>query len=293
LHPKNKHQDTYHFEELIAACPELKNYVHVNKFSLESIDFFNPKAVFLLNKALLKVQYGIEHWELPQNYLCPPIPGRADYINHMADLLQNEMADKSQTKTIKCLDIGAGANCIYPILGVMEYGWNFVGSEIDPTALASAQKIVQMNPAIKGKIEIRLQPISNQIFSGIIRETEHFDLCICNPPFHSSAEEAQRGSQRKLNNLKKQKVKEVQLNFGGQSKELWCEGGEKQFIGNMIQESVSFQNNCKWFSTLVSKESSLPGLNNALKRVGAKKVKTISMNRGNKMSRVLAWTFAD
>ncbi len=292
MHPKNKHQDTYHFEELIAACPELKNYVHVNKFSFESIDFFNPKAVFLLNKALLKVQYGIEHWDLPQNYLCPPIPGRADYIHHMADLLQNEMADKSQTKTIKCLDIGVGANCIYPILGVMEYGWNFVGSEIDPTALASAQKIVEMNPALKGKIEIRLQPNSNQIFFGIIRETEHFDLCVCNPPFHSSAEEAQRGSQRKLNNLKKQKVKEVQLNFGGQSKELWCEGGEKQFIGNMIQESVSFKKNCKWFSTLVSKESTLPGLYSTMKRVGASKVKTISMNRGNKMSRVLAWTFS-
>ncbi|MGZ5191974.1 MAG: RlmF-related methyltransferase, partial [Flavisolibacter sp.] len=85
LHPRNKHQDRYHFEELIADCPDLKPFVAINKFNIETIDFTNPKAVKTLNRALLKHFYKIDHWDIPENYLCPPIPGRADYIHNIAD----------------------------------------------------------------------------------------------------------------------------------------------------------------------------------------------------------------
>ena len=57
-----------------------------------------------------------------------------------------------------------------------------------------------------------------------------------------------------MQNLSKTKVKNVVLNFAGQSHELWCDGGEITFIKKMINQSAIFKNNCLWFTTLVSKK---------------------------------------
>ncbi|NVO04315.1 MAG: 23S rRNA (adenine(1618)-N(6))-methyltransferase RlmF, partial [Bacteroidetes bacterium] len=195
LHPRNKHRERYDFKKLIESCSDLAQYVTLNIYQDESIDFFNPDAVKMLNKALLKHHYEIENWDIPQNYLCPPIPGRADYIHHIADLLGDFNNKKNPTgNKIKCLDIGLGANCVYPIIGNKEYGWYFVGSDIDPIAIESANKIIDTNASLKGNIEIRLQNNPKNIFEGIIQKDEVFDLTICNPPFHASLAEAQSGT---------------------------------------------------------------------------------------------------
>src|SRR5690606_24715537 len=116
-----------------------------------SIDFFNPQAVKALNKALLFYYYDIVYWDIPENYLCPPIPGRADYIHYIADLLaDNNKGIVPTGSEIKCLDIGVGANCIYPIIGVKEYGWSFIGADIDALAIKSAKKIIASNPSLQG-----------------------------------------------------------------------------------------------------------------------------------------------
>ena len=155
LHPRNKHRERYDFKQLIDSCPELGQFVKLNNYKDESIDFFNPEAVKMLNKALLKHYYGIDNWDIPKNYLCPPIPGRADYIHHIADLLGSNNSEFQRNKIptgnkIKCLDIGVGANCVYPIIGNKEYGWSFVGTDIDPVSIESANKIIEMNPFLKG-----------------------------------------------------------------------------------------------------------------------------------------------
>ena len=114
---------------------------------------------------------------------------------------------------------------------------------------------------------------------------------MCNPPFHSSAAEAQQGTERKWKNLGHQKNIKPTLNFGGQSNELSCKGGEQAFINKMIEESSQFAQACLWFTTLVSKSENLPAIYNALKKVGAISFKTINMSQGNKISRLVAWTF--
>jgi 23S rRNA (adenine1618-N6)-methyltransferase len=296
LHPRNKHRERYDFKLLIISCPELGQFVKLNEYKDESIDFFNPEAVKMLNKALLKHYYGIDSWDIPKNYLCPPIPGRADYIHHIADLLYRNNPEFLKGKIpagtkIKCLDIGVGANCVYPIIGNKEYGWSFIGSDIDKVSIESANKIIEMNPSLKGKIELRLQHNPNDIFYGIIHKNELFDLSICNPPFHSSLAEAQSGTLRKLRNLKQKKITNPIQNFGGQTNELWCEGGEEKFIGDMIYQSKQFSTSCFWFSTLISKESNLKNAYKALKTVEAAEIKTIPMSQGNKISRIVAWTF--
>lgn len=292
LHPRNKHRNRYDFEALTESFPDLKQHVRPNKFGDESIDFADPKAVVCLNKALLKHHYEIENWSIPKGYLCPPIPGRADYIHHIADLLsESNYGNIPKGEDVFVLDIGVGANCIYPILGSIEYGWSFVGSDIDQEAVDNSKKIVELNEVLKGNIDIRLQATPKDVLYGVIRVEDRVDLTICNPPFHGSQQEAEAGTTRKLKNLKLQKPDKTVRNFGGKNGELWCEGGEKRFIRNLIHESKKFSTSVFWFSTLVSKQSNLKSIYGALKAAGAVEVKTIPMGQGNKTSRIVAWTF--
>lgn len=291
MHIRNRNRERYDLAALIIAVPELVDYVKPNKYGDETVDFSSPIAVKLLNKALLSHYYKIKYWEFPDENLCPPIPGRADYIHYMADLLaENNFGTVPLGDKITCLDIGLGANCIYPIIGVTEYDWNFIGSDIDPKSIESASKIVATNPSLKDKVTCKIQENRDAIFRGIMNK-EKIDLTICNPPFHSSSEEADKGTHRKIKNLSGKKVKTPELNFSGSSNELIYEGGESSFIHNMIKESKDFFKNCFWFSTLVSKQSNLKGIYIVLEQLKAKKIKTIPLGTGNKSSRIVAWTF--
>ncbi|MFN3997448.1 23S rRNA (adenine(1618)-N(6))-methyltransferase RlmF [Algoriphagus sp.] len=292
LHPRNIHQGRYDLEVLSETSQDLKEYIFINEFGSLTLDFSNPKAIKSLNSALLKHFYQVEFWDIPAGFLCPPIPGRADYIHYLADLLAESNAGKiPKEPKIKVLDIGTGANLIYPLLGSAIYDWSFVGSELNPLAIQSAQKIIDLNPAFHGKIELRTQADPLKIFTEIIHSDEFFDLTICNPPFHESAEAAQEGSKRKVKNLTGKSVSKVQLNFGGQAAELWTEGGELEFIRKMIQESTKFKNQVFWFTTLVSKSENLKSINRQLEMAGVTFQKTIDMAQGSKQSRFVAWTF--
>ncbi|WP_316813649.1 23S rRNA (adenine(1618)-N(6))-methyltransferase RlmF [Pedobacter heparinus] len=292
LHARNKHRSRYNFPELIRSLPDLYPFVAINSHGGESIDFADPLAVKMLNKALLKHFYGISNWDIPENYLCPPIPGRADYVHYLADLLaQSNAGIVPKGKAVKGLDIGLGANCIYPIIGVQEYGWTFAGSDIDPLAVKTARAIVAANPVLSNSISCRLQNNRQHIFKDIVKPGELFDFTMCNPPFHASAAEAQSGTRRKLQNLGKLKGKEAVLNFGGQHSELWYEGGELVFIRNMVEDSALIASQCLWFSSLVSKSSNLPFIYKTLQYAGVKEIKTIEMAQGQKISRFVAWSF--
>jgi 23S rRNA (adenine1618-N6)-methyltransferase len=291
LHPANSHRSGYDFKQLCKSSPGLKAFVYLNQYSDESIDFSNPDAVKALNKALLKYFYGVEHWDIPEGYLCPPIPGRADYIHYASDLLSeinNGVIPRGNK--IHVLDIGAGANCVYPLIGSSVYDWQFTGTDIDPVAIRSAKNIVSLNAAFQDKIIFRLQANKANIFKGIIKRGEGFDITICNPPFHASLQEAQASTATKWKKLGTGKPASA-LNFGGQKTELWCYGGEAGFIRRMVEQSAMVAQQCLWFSTLVSKKDTLPVIYKALKAVNALDVKTISMTHGQKTSRIVAWTF--
>jgi 23S rRNA (adenine1618-N6)-methyltransferase len=291
LHSKNLHKDSYNFDELIKTFPSLASFVFVNDHQTKTIDFSSSEAVLQLNKALLKKHYQVSNWDIPIHYLCPPIPGRADYIHYISDLLE----ENNYPKNIKGLDIGMGANCIYPILGVQIYNWDMVGADIDENAVLSAKNNIKSSDKLKRHIEIRQQYNNANIFEGIISEKEYFDFTMCNPPFHSSKDEASKGTLKKLRNLDKKNQpyltkKEIILNFGGQANELWCNGGEALFIKRMIKQSVPFKNQVGWFTTLVSKKENLPKIYKQLDKLKVTR-KTINMSQGSKKSRFVAWKF--
>lgn len=294
MHPRNPHRDGYDFPALVASSPELAAFVRPAPHGGDSIDFADAAAVKALNRALLKLHHGVARWDLPPGYLCPPIPGRADYIHLAADLLA---ADGTGTvprgPSVVVLDVGVGANCIYPLIGRQAYGWRFVGSEIDPVARRHAEKLVRQNlpDSREPGIEIRAQASARSIFRGVIGPRDRFALSICNPPFHGSAAEAASGTRRKLRNLSGRPVRDLTLNFGGTRSELWCDGGELGFVRRMIAESAAFAAHVGWFTTLVSKRANLPELRAALARVHATDVRTLDMAQGQKSSRVLAWRF--
>lgn len=314
LHPRNRHQGRYDFALLLASDTRLQPFVRSTVQGAQSIDFADPAAVKALNRALLLAVHGIRDWDIPPGFLCPPVPGRADYLHYLADLLAasngNRLPASGTASRIRVLDIGTGANCIYPLLGASEYGWHFTGSDINPAALANAQRIIDANRQLAANICLRLQTNSRAIFNGIIGKGEWFDLTLCNPPFHASQAEANAGTQRKWRNLgktagkpgKKQANKAAnktagsvagtaRLNFGGQEAELWCEGGEKAFILQMIEESKGLAQHCFWFTSLVSSAANLPALYHGLKQAGVTASQTIAMSQGQKQSRMLAWTF--
>lgn len=295
LHPRNLHRFGYDFEQLIKSCPELGNFVSVNEHNIETIDFSNPAAVKSLNKALLIDNYGIQDWDIPANFLCPPIPGRADYIHYLADLLATTNNGViPQGETVQGLDIGVGANCIYPIIGNAVYGWSFVGTDIDENAIQNCKKIIEKNPQLIESVSLQLQVEPRFIFKNIIAPEDKFTFTICNPPFHSSQDEATKSTVRKINNLApnslESKTTKPVLNFGGQNAELWCEGGELGFIKQMIYESAKYPMQCLWYTTLVSKQSNLSTIYKTLTKVAAIH-KTIDMAQGQKTSRIVAWTF--
>lgn len=274
------------------VMPQLASFIQVNKMGVPSINFSNPKAVKLLNQAILHHYYGIGQWEFPDNNLYPPIPGRADYIHYLADILSESNEGKiPKGKNITCLDIGVGATCIYPIIGVTEYEWNFIGADISVKSIASSQQIVSANQTLSNKITFRQQTIKKQIFKGIIHPTDRITATICNPPFHESKEAANKGSQRKIKNLSGKKAANPTLNFSGNSNELIYKGGEIAFIKNMISESLLFKQNCCWFTTLVSKKGNLKTIEFELQKIGVKEIKTIPMATGNKTTRIVAWSF--
>ena len=288
MHNNNKHKDGYNFEELIIDSPILTKYVIKNEYNNLRIDFSDYESVYNLNKALLKKYYGILNWEIPNQALCPPVPSRVEYIHILNDLLKKIPNKKLP---ISGLDIGVGTNCIFPILGSVIYDWYFKGSDTDETAVFYANKNISQSKELTDHITITHQVDRGQIFKDIINQDEYYYFTVCNPPFFKSETDALKASVRKWKNLNR-KGNLKNLNFGGFANELWCNGGELLFIKRMIKESVMYQNQVYWFTSLVSQKANLKPLYKILNKFKAKNI-TIPLNIGNKKSRILVWTFQE
>ena len=114
-------------------------------------------------------------------------------------------------------------------------------------------KNVSQSSRLFNQITITHQTDRGHIFRGIINKDEYFHFTLCNPLFFKSEKDAQKASMRKWKNLKRNNDLK-NLNFGGSANELWCNGGELLFVKRMIKESVLYQNQVYWFTSLVSQK---------------------------------------
>ncbi len=291
LHSRSLHQGRYNLTELVGDLPDLSVHVFKNKHGIVTVDFSDPQAVFLLNKALLFHHYKLKFWEIPTGYLCPPVPGRADYLHNIADLLAEENGGVVPTGSkVKGLDIGTGASAIYPMLGHRLFDWSFLATETDEVAFKAARQNIEKNSEVIKNVEVIQQMNPSKMFEGIINFDDQFDFTMSNPPFHASPDEAVKATQRKIRNLgnKKSTGKAIR-NFGGRAHELWTEGGEMKFIQSMILESRKYSKNCQWFTTLVSKKANIPIFQKVLAQVSVNKQRVIEMGQGQKQSRIMCW----
>ncbi|MGO3181800.1 MAG: 23S rRNA (adenine(1618)-N(6))-methyltransferase RlmF [Aequorivita sp.] len=282
MHPKNPFSKDYDFDNLVAKYPPLEPFVFVNEYDTKTIKFANREAVKALNTALLKAHYGITYWNIPDNNLCPPVPGRLDYLLHVADLISK--------KDIHLLDIGTGANLIYPILANRHFNWKCTASEVNLDSLSNAQEIIDKNTVLKD-IELRHQQFKSHILEHIIQPEDSFDVVICNPPFFKNRTDAEKTNLRKFENL--QLNEEETKNFGGLSNELWYKGGEEAFIKKMAEESLQFKDQVHWFTAIVSQKENLKNIKRAINKTKPSEVRIIEMEQGNKQSRFIAWTFRE
>lgn len=283
MHPKNPFNKDYDFDILVAQHPPLKPFVFINEYGSRTIKFADNEAVKALNTALLKEHFGIMHWDIPDNNLCPPVPGRLDYLLHIADLLPPK-------EDIRLLDIGTGANLIYPILATRHFNWKCTASEVNLESLSNAQEIINKSPELKD-IELRHQQFKSHILEYIILEDDFFDVVVCNPPFFKNRTDAEKSNLRKFQNL--ELVEENTKNFGGLSNELWYKGGEEAFIKTMAGESIRFKEQVHWFTAIVSQKENLKNIKRAINKTKPSEVKIVEMEHGNKQSRFIAWTFQD
>ena len=285
FHPNNKHHANYDIDDLCKHYPALNEFVFINQYKTKTIDFSDPIAVKVINKAILFTYYKLSFWDFPDDNLCPPIPGRVDYIHYLADLLKESLIIENSS----VLDIGTGASCIYPILGNAVYGWQFVGTDIDKKSIKSAEQILIKNDLTED-INLRHQPDSSQIFKGILNSADKFSATMCNPPFYRSEKEAMQANKRKSKGLGISS-NTVARNFSGKNMELWYKGGEKAFVHTYLYESSLYKTQCFWYTTLVSKKENLESMYASLKKLKAVEIKTIPMYHGNKITRIVAWTF--
>ena len=290
VHTRSFHQGRYDLSKLVGDFPPLAPHVYKNKHNIITVDFSDPQAVFYLNKALLVHHYKINFWEIPTGYLCPPVPGRADYLHYIADLLAEEKEGEVPVGSqVKGLDIGTGASAIYPLLGNRLFEWSFLATETDEVALKSARQNVEENQTVVKNVVVVQQSNKTKKFEGVINFGDKLDFTMSNPPFHASPNEAVQATQRKIKNLGNKEKGKATRNFGGRAHELWTEGGELKFIQSMILESRNYADNCKWFTSLVSKKANLPILQKVLAQVTVKKQRVIEMGQGQKQSRILCW----
>lgn len=288
MHNRNKHLHGYDLQKLKSAYKGLSTHIIKNN-DKDTIDFSNPKSVLELNKALLIADYKLKYWQPTPNSLCPAVPGRADYVHHVADLLaESNNGVIPRGKNVKILDIGTGSSIIYPVIGAQEYEWDFVGTEIDRSSIHQAEVNVNKNIWLKKKIKLRYQDERERILDGIIFPEDKFDAIMCNPPFFKSREENWAKSTKKFQNLKGGETPTVQ-NFAGHPNELWCPGGEKSFITQLIYDSQKYKNQIRWTTSLVSSKDNLKPLIAVLEYHKAAQIKIINMEQGQKKMRILAW----
>ncbi|XP_003377335.1 putative methyltransferase METT10D [Trichinella spiralis] len=113
MHPRNFYRNNPpNFAELALQYPDFRQHCAIDIYGKVNFNFKNPDAIRALTNVLLKKDFGLSI-EIPPDSLVPRIPGRLNYIHWLQDLAASHFPDES----VRCIDIGSGASCIYPLLG--------------------------------------------------------------------------------------------------------------------------------------------------------------------------------
>lgn len=312
LHHRNIHIDD-DFLLISEKYPEFRKCIKILNGNM-CINYNNPTALYCISKVLLHHRYNLI-WDMPDNFLIPTVPSRANYVHFISDLLTPEHVYNTETvsnkgslndtETIKfnthqdfCsveliprgkqvlgLDIGIGANSIFSLLCNKIYSWNMVGTDISSESLKVSDSIIKNNN-LSDCITLLLQENPEDILLGILDRPEiktlNFSFTICNPPYYDSIEDSEM-------NVHPNRYR-VCKNY-----EVITQGGESQFILKMYSQSKIFRKRVIWYTSQVSKLKNLKFLRNALgKEIVSNELKSLiftTLKQGKHDKWVIAWSF--
>lgn len=295
MHPRNAFRDANpDFGALAARQPALKPHLIPCGKGRFRLDFTSYDATVALNRALLADSYGIRSWNLPPGHLCPAVANRANYVHWIEDLLRlsRPAGCPERGAAVRGLDVGVGANCVYPLIAASLNGWSFVGADITDAAIDAARANVVANPSVAGRIEIRDCRQSPRdanregegeagdgggVLLPAIRADERFAFCMCNPPFFETMAEAEQNPS---------------TDFGGTEAEMCCEGGEDAFTRRIYADSLRLRERVHWYTTMCGKKDTMKRLRRLLEVRRVPSVRTAAFHQGRTTRWGVAWSFA-
>ncbi|XP_013383654.1 U6 small nuclear RNA (adenine-(43)-N(6))-methyltransferase [Lingula anatina] len=282
MHPRNIYKKKRpNFKELAIKYPDFRSVVTQDLTGKVILDFKSPEALRALTCTLLKDDFGLDV-ELPLDRLIPTVPLRLNYILWIQDIVGK------REENVIGLDIGAGASCIYPLLGCkLCPTWKFICSEIEEENIHFAKKNINGN-GMEGRIELVQTSSTDGLFELLNNRKESLDFCMCNPPFYADSLEAQGISN--CRNLDRPEPKSINT---GNEQECIVKGGEFEYIKKMIGDSLKLNNKVRVYTTMVGRKSDLGRLRAELKKNNISNIGETEFCQGRTMRWGLAWTFDD
>ena len=260
---------------LIKEFPELKKYIIKHNDNKEefSFDWSNNDLSLLMTKSILKYYFNIQYYDIPKGFLIPPIPSRLNYLNLIHSLIKD-----IKEENIIGIDIGTGANIIYPILGNSVYNWKFICTEINNESYNNARIILQKNN-LEEDINLIKQDNKNNIFLGILNRENKYSFSMCNPPYYDYEQEIKI----------EDKKRDSEFNFD----EVYYKEGELGFFQRYLEESICYKKNIFLYTILIGKKSNseiiydkINTYNGIIKLCNIKKIQT-----GNNVRYIIYWYF--
>ncbi|KIY62376.1 hypothetical protein CYLTODRAFT_438918 [Cylindrobasidium torrendii FP15055 ss-10] len=276
MHPRNPYNVQVNFDALSDAYPPLRKHLSGSK---RIIDFKNDASLRCLTQALLHRDFKLS-LELPDDRLCPPVPNRLNYVLWIEDIIATQ-----PSRDVKGVDIGTGASAIYPLLACSRNpSWAFVATELDDFSLKYAKENVTLN-TLDGRIHTLKATTSGHILPMDALSNEPIDFTMCNPPFYASLEEVKRSAEGK--------ALEPNAACTGAPVEMITAGGEAEFVGRMVKESVQHGTRCRWYTSMLGMLSSVTHVVGVIKEHNITNYAITEFIQGQTRRWAVGWSFTN
>ena len=182
MHPRNPYSAPIGIAELARQFPDVCDHVISRSANGHIVyDWNAPGATYAVTRALLKRDFALD-WQQPPQFLCPPVPGRLNYLLWVEDLV---LQDAAAATSVCVADIGTGASAIFPLIGARRFGWSFIALDSSADALEHARANVDRN-CLQHLVSLRLVPHDGNIADALALHPS-ITHTMCNPPFFSSS----------------------------------------------------------------------------------------------------------
>jgi 23S rRNA A1618 N6-methylase RlmF len=286
MHPRNPYSSPINIALLARQFPDLCDHV-ISRSSNGHVvyDWHAPGATYAVTRALLKRDFDLE-WQQPLQHLCPPVPGRMNYLLWVQDLALQDGA--AAAADVCVADIGTGASAIFPLMGARRFGWSFVALDSNEDALSHARANVERN-GLQQLIAVQHVAGDSSIIDAI-NAHPNITHTMCNPPFFSASSSS---AWRQRAPAARAGGRGAMSACAAVEPELFTQGGEVAFMRKIIEESAASpcSRRVKWFTCMVGIKADLAALKSACYSAGATQLRCTTFYQGQTLRWGLAWTF--